>query len=116
MLVKFIVLTLVALAAPLIVPGARVKGIESALGIAFVFGLLNFFIGGILHWFLVALSFPFVILTLGLFVFVVTVVVNAILLKITDAALESFELKGWMPAFGMGLLFAVAGKAAEWLA
>lgn len=116
MIVKFFVLTLAALFVPYVVPGARVKGLESALCIAFVFGVLNFFIGGLLHWFLVALSFPFVVLTLGLFVFVITVLVNAILLKITGAALDSFELDGWMPAFGMGFLFALAAKAAEWIA
>ena len=115
MIAKFLILVLLAFIAPYVVPGVKVKGIESAVAIALVFALLNFFIGWLLHWVLVAVSLPFVLLTLGLFVFVVTVVVNAVLLKITDAALDSFELQGWMPAFAMGLLFAAGGKVAEWI-
>ena len=109
---EFLVLTVVAFVAPQVVPGVKVKGFGSAALIALVFAVLNILVGWLLRWALAAISLPFVLLTFGLFLFVITVVVNAILLRLTDALLDSFELKGWMPAFGMGLLFAIGGKVA----
>ncbi len=115
MLAKLLVLTVVALVAPQVVPGVKVKGIETAAGIAVVFALLNLVIGWLLYGALTFISFPFVILTFGLFLFLITLAVNAVLLRLTDAILDSFELSGWGPAFGMGFLFALGAKASEWL-
>ena len=42
-------------------------------------------------------------------------IVNAILLKITDVFLEPFELKGWLPAFGMGFLFGLGSLLVGWI-
>ena len=67
MLAKLLILTVVALVAPQIVPGVKVKGIESAALIAVVFALLNFLIGWLLHGALALISLPFVLLTFGLF-------------------------------------------------
>lgn len=115
MLAQFLILTVLASVAPQIVPGVKVKGIESAALLTVVFVLLNMVLGPFLKWTLAALSLPFVILTLGLFMFVVTVTVNTLLLKLTDALLDSFEIKGWGPAFLMGLLFTFGGYVAGWI-
>lgn len=115
MLAKLLILTVVALVAPQVVPGVKVRGIETAAGIALIFALLNLLIGWLLYGALTFISFPFVILTFGLFLFIITLVVNAVLLRLTDAILDSFELSGWGPAFGMGFLFALGAKVAEWL-
>ena len=69
-----------------LVPGVRVKGYASAIGVALVYGLLSFFLG----WILKALSFPLIILTFGLF----ALVINALLLWLTDKMLDSFDIKG----------------------
>ncbi len=69
-----------------LVPGVRVRGYSSAIGVALVYGLLSFFLG----WILRALAFPLIILTFGLF----ALVINGLLLWLTDKMLESFEIKG----------------------
>jgi len=105
LIVSFVVYTLIAFLSPQILPGVKVKGIETAALVAFVFGVLNLLIGWILGGILSLLTLPLTCLTLGLFSLVIPTLVNAVLLKITDAFLEPFELKGWWPALGMGLLF-----------
>ena len=105
LIVSFIVFTGIALVSPHILPGIKVKGIESAALVAVVFGLLNLVLGWLLTRVIGLVSLPFTCLTLGLFALLIPMIVNSILLKITDVVLESFEIKGWGPAFGMGLLF-----------
>ncbi|MCJ8268637.1 MAG: phage holin family protein, partial [Psychrosphaera sp.] len=51
---------------------------------AVVYSIVNFFLG----WLLMALALPFMVLTLGLFTFVI----NALLLWITDKILDDFEI------------------------
>lgn len=113
MVATLIVLTAVALITPQILPGVKVKGIGSALLVAVVFALLNLLLGWLLHLVFSLLALPLVLLTLGLFSIVVTAFVNALLLKLTDALLDSFEIKGWWPAIGMGLLFALGAQLAK---
>ena len=58
--------------------------------VALVFGLAN----AVLKPILMMLSFPFRILTLGLF----ALVVNAAMLMITAAVVDGFSVDGWIPA------------------
>ena len=115
MLAEILILTVIALLVPQLIPGSKVKGIESALLIAVIFLLLNLTVGFVLRLFLSAVALPFVFLTPNLLRFVVTVIANAVVLKITDAAMDSFELQGWKPAFVMGLIFAVGARLADWI-
>ena len=107
MIAQFIVFTAIAFVSPRLIPGVKVRGIGAALLVALVFGLLNLLIGWLLTSVITLLSLPFVILSLGLFRLVIPTIIFAVLLKITDALLESFELKGWWPALAMGFLFSV---------
>ena len=68
---------------------------SSLLTAAIVFGLLNTFIKP----FLVILTLPINILTLGLF----TIVINAFILRLTDYWMDSFHTSG----FGVALIAAV---------
>ena len=113
MIATFLVLTVVAFLAPQILPGVKVKGIGTAALIALVFGLLNLLIGWLLKAVVGFLSLPLIVVTFGLFAIVVTTAVNALLLKLTDALIEAFELDGWWPALGMGFLFALGGRLAH---
>jgi putative membrane protein len=94
-----VVLRLLINAAALWVATRTVSGITytgdgaSLFGVALVFGVLNVLIKPILFF----LSFPFVVLTLGLF----TLVINAVMLRLTAAASDA-----------LGLGFAVDGFAA----
>ncbi|MCB0077233.1 MAG: phage holin family protein [Anaerolineales bacterium] len=73
------------------------------LGVALIFGLVNAIIRPILKFF----SFPLVIITLGLFTFVI----NALMLLITSAIAGSFDLPfavdGFMPALLGSLVISI---------
>src|SRR6185503_10498640 len=69
--------------------------LPTLLGVALVFGVLNVVLRPILK----LLTFPFFLITLGLFTFVL----NAVMLLITSAASErlglGFQVNGFVPAF-----------------
>ncbi|MEQ9496663.1 MAG: phage holin family protein [Deltaproteobacteria bacterium] len=71
------------------IPGVRIQGFGSALGVAVVYAVLSWLLKGLL----VTLSLPFIIVTFGMFM----LVVNGFLLWITDKLLASFEIKN-LPA------------------
>lgn len=72
-----------------LLPDVSIKSASSALVVAVVFSLLNFFLG----WFIRAVLFVPAILTLGLLFLILPFVVNTILLWLTDKILGSFEIK-----------------------
>jgi putative membrane protein len=79
-----------------VVDGISFTGtVPTLLGVALVFGVLNVVVRPILK----LLTCPFIILTLGLFTFVL----NAVMLLITSAASEAlglgFQVAGFVPAF-----------------
>ncbi len=108
MWIQFLVFALIAGLSPTIISGAKVKDFGTALLVGLVFGVLNVLIGKLLIVVITMLSLPVIIVTLGLFTLLITSITNMILLKITDAFLEGFELEGWTPAFLMGILIAIA--------
>ena len=108
-----ILLSLLINAAALWVATRLVDGISftgtipTLLGVALVFGVLNV----VLRPILTLLTFPFFILTLGLFTFVL----NAVMLLITSAASEAlglqFHVAGFVPAFVGALVVSIVSFA-----
>ena len=96
-----VLLRLLINAAALWVATRTVSGITytgdgaSLFGVALVFGVLNVLIKPILFF----LSFPFVVLTLGLF----TLVINAVMLRLTAAASDTLGLGFAVDGFGAAL-------------
>ena len=72
-----------------IVPSVKVTSMASAVVVAIVFSVLNFFLGGLLRVLLIVPG----ILTLGLVLLFSTFIVNTILLWLTDKLLGSFEIE-----------------------
>ena len=70
-------------------PSVKIKSVGSAIVVAIVFSLLNFFLG----WLIKAVLFVPAILTLGLLFLFVPFIVNAILLWLTDKLIGSFEIE-----------------------
>ena len=86
------------------VPGIEFNGGPVALvGVAFVFGLLNAIVRPILK----LLTCPFIILTLGLFIFVL----NAVMLALTSAVSEALGLGFRAPLFWPAFLGALVISA-----
>ncbi len=75
------------------------------LWIGLLFGIVNAVVGPILR----LVAFPFVLLTLGLFL----LLINAALLGITAAISDRLDLTGFVPAVLGGLVLAVVGWAVD---
>lgn len=83
-----------------VVPNFRIYGgFGTAVFIGLVYGILKM----ILQWVLIFLSFPFVILTLGLFI----VVINAFLLWLTDKLVSKFEVRTFGSLFAGTILLSL---------
>jgi len=103
-LVAFVISLLLGGVAFLIVarvlPGFRLQGgFGSAVLVAFVYGVIK----ALLWKFLFVLTLPFVLVTLGLFVFVI----NAFLLWLTDKLLGRLEVRGFGTVMLAALLLSV---------
>lgn len=73
------------------------------LVVAAIFGLVNAFIKPIAQF----LTFPFTIVTLGLF----TLVINAAMLQITDALSSNLDVRGFWTSVGGGLVISIVSWA-----
>ena len=90
----YTLLHLAALAATVLLlarflPSVKIKSVGSAIVVAIVFSVLNFF----LAWLIKAVLFVPAILTLGLLFLVLPLIVNTILLWLTDKLIGSFEIE-----------------------
>jgi putative membrane protein len=90
LLVRWVLMSLSLLIVSYVVPGFRVLGFGTALVAALIFGFLNATLGLILK----ILTFPFTILTFGLFWFVI----NAIILEITATFVRGFFIQSFFSA------------------
>jgi len=73
------------------VPGVQLTGIVPAIVAGMLLGLVNALVRPIL----LLLTFPFTLLTLGLFIFIV----NAVCFALTAALVPGFDLSGFFAAF-----------------
>lgn len=107
--ITWLVLSLAVWVTSLVVPGFKVRGFGGALAVAAIFGVLNWLIGWLL----------FVVIGLGtlgigfVLAFVTRWVVNAILLKITDALTDKLEIKSFGWALIAALVMSLAGTVGE---
>lgn len=87
-LLHLAVLTLTVLALARLLPGVHIRSTGSAIAVAIVFSLLDFFLGWLVRVFL----FVPAILTLGLLFLIMPFIVNTILLWLTDKLVSAFEI------------------------
>ena len=83
-----------------LMPQIDVKNFGTAILIAVLLGLLNFFIGWLIR-------FPLNLVTFFLLTGLVRIIVTALLLKLIDNFLDSFTIVGFWPA----LVIALAKKS-----
>ena len=94
-----------------IMPGMTIKSFWGAVKVSAVFGVLNWAVGKLL----------FVMIGLGtlglgfLFAFLTRWVVNALLLKFTDALSDSLEVKNFKVALVAAAIFGVLATAGEYV-
>lgn len=97
-LLHFVIITLIFLLLANVVPGFNVKSWQAAAVAALVFGLVNAILGPVLT----LLSLPLIIVTLGLFWFVV----NAFLLIVVAFIVPGFDFVGFLPALIVSIVLA----------
>ena len=106
-LLHWMVSAVALLATAYVIPGFKVKSFGSALWAAVVIGLANLLI----RPFLLFLTLPLNILTLGLF----TLVVNGMVLKICAALLSGFEISTWTAAIVGALVLSLIGTGLHYV-
>lgn len=108
LLISIIVNALSVLLAAYIIPGVQVDSFLTAVLVTIVMGLMNAIVKPIL----VLLTLPITILTLGLFYFVI----NLIILFLVDAVIGGFELGGIIPAILFAITLSIIGSITNSLA
>jgi putative membrane protein len=79
-----------------LLPNVSIDSVQTAIIVALVFALLN----AIVRPVLVLLTIPITIVTLGLFL----LIINIIIVKITDALIDGFEVRSWLSALAFSLI------------
>ncbi len=90
-LLRWLVTTIAVLVAERLLPGIRCDGWGPLLGASLLLGIINAFVRPVL----LLLSLPFIIVTMGLFIFVV----NALLLLLVSKIIPPFQVDGFWTAF-----------------
>ena len=88
-------------------PGVRLKSYGTAVVVALVYGLLNFFLGTLVGWILFIPMF----LSLGL----LGLVINALMLWLTDKLIEDFEIDSVKTTLIMAVLLTIGRLVLSWL-
>jgi uncharacterized membrane protein YvlD (DUF360 family) len=96
---RVLAIAVVIALSPRVLDGVRIGGHEAALIAAVVYVLLDFAIGWLIRIPVAVLSILPGLLTLGLFFFLVPIIANAIILKLTASVLGAFDLRTWTAAF-----------------
>ena len=104
---KILVTALAAIIASNLITGISITGAFTPIAFALVLALLNAFVKP----FLVVLTIPITVFTLGLFL----LVINMFLIKWTSMLVPHFTVKTWWSAFWFGIMLSVVTYAIEWL-
>jgi putative membrane protein len=88
---RWLVTTVAVFVAEKLIPGIYCDNTTALLGASLLLGIINAFIRPVL----LLLSLPFIILTMGLFIFVI----NALLLMLVSSLIPSFHVEGFWNAF-----------------
>ncbi|WP_022666864.1 phage holin family protein [Desulfospira joergensenii] len=107
MLINLLILSAAVFLVSQILPGIQIKNYVTAIVVAIVYSLINFFLG----WVLIILSLPFIVITFGLF----KLVINAFMLWLTDRIIEDFQIKDFFTTFMAAFLITVVDSLIKWL-
>lgn len=91
----------------LLLEGVQIKGFLTALWVAVLLALVNTF----LKPFIVLLTLPLTVLTLGLFI----LVINALLLMLVDALVEGMKIRSFAWAVIFSVLISIVNALLLWI-
>lgn len=110
-LLSWLILAAAVWIAAAVLPGMRLKGVGNTLIVAALFGILNFFLGWLL----------FTVIGLGtlglgfLLAFITRWIVDALILKLTDAFTDRLTVNGFGTAMLAALIIAGVGTLGQYL-
>lgn len=90
-LIRWGITTIAVMAAAWVIPGIRYDTTGVLLGASLLLGIINAFVRPVL----LLLSLPFILVTMGLFIFVV----NALLMLLVSSVVPGFSVDGFWSAF-----------------
>jgi putative membrane protein len=99
LLLKWLIMTLSVGITAYLIPGITVNGFFSALLVALFLGIVN----TLVRPFLIFVTLPITILTLGLFTFVI----NAALVLLASKVVHGFEVKGFWAAMLFSIVLSI---------
>jgi putative membrane protein len=111
LLISWLSLSLALFVTSLLVPGFRIAGPKGALVVGAVFGVLNWAIGWLLFG-IIGISTLFIGF---IFAFVTWWIVNAIILKITDALSDSLSIDRFSTALVASAVLSLVSAVERWL-
>lgn len=88
-------------------PGITIDGFGTALVVAVVYGLINVFLGTVLK----IISFPFIFITLGVFL----LLINTFLLWLTDQLVDDFEIDNLGTTFVAAVIITLSDSVLGWV-
>jgi putative membrane protein len=95
LIIKWLIMTASVMIAAYVMPGVTVRSFFSALWVALFLGIVNM----LLRPFLILITLPINILTLGLFTFVI----NGIIILLASSIVKGFQVSG----FWIAVLFSI---------
>jgi len=107
LILHLLVLAVVIYALAETLPGMYVESYGTAIGVAVIYGLINVTLGTLLK----LLGLPFIIITVGLFLFLI----NAFLLWLTDELMDSFEIEDTGTTIVAAVVITLADTLLGWV-
>lgn len=98
-LVNIFFLSIAVFVVAALMPAVKLKNFGTAIVVAIVYSILSFFFG----WLFMLLTLPLMIITFGLF----KLVINAVLLWLTDLFIKDFRIDGVGPLLLAAFLITV---------
>ncbi len=95
LIIKWLIMTASVMIAAYVIPGITVRSFFSALWVALFLGIVNM----LLRPFLILITLPINILTLGLFTFVI----NGVIILLASSIVKGFQVSG----FWIAVLFSI---------
>jgi len=103
LIIKWSVMTASVMIAAYVIPGVAIRSFFSALWVALFLGIVN----TLLRPFLILITLPINILTLGLFTFVI----NGVIILLASAVVRGFQVRG----FWIAVLFSIVVSIVNYL-
>ncbi|GAB4338826.1 MAG: phage holin family protein [Calditrichia bacterium] len=107
LLLKIGILSLAIFLVARIMPSVHIKSYGTAVIVAIVYSFINLLLG----WLFTLISFPLIVITFGLFKFVI----NAALLWITDQLIDDFRIDSFGSTLLAALLITIIDSALKWM-